>query len=306
MQSVAAAGASLALAGRLRAEQPETKKWKKAIICQPEPKNFHAWKTQGFDGVESNFWWATPQEAAEGRKEAEKAGMRIHSVLFGWARFNMGEKAMAEGIEQVQHALQTAKFVGADTVLLVPCRIDGFHMPKPAELDMAFDPATGMIERVVAGDNNPYKQYIDAHNHATKKSREAVEKLIPAAKAAGVVLALENVWNNLWPTPALFANFVASFDSPWVKAYFDIGNHVKYAPPQKWIETLGKLIVKCHVKDFKLDANSPQGGDFCELRKGSVDWPVVTKALRQVGYNGWLTIEGSGTSEELDLIIEGK
>jgi sugar phosphate isomerase/epimerase len=32
----------------------------------------------------------------------------------------------------------------------------------------------------------------------------------------------------------------------------------------------------------------------------------VTKSLRQVGYTGWLTIEGSGTSEELDLIIEGK
>jgi hypothetical protein len=60
--------------------------------------------------------------------------------------------------------------------------------------------------------------------------------------------AMENVWNNLWVQPAPFQNFVASFRNPWVKAYFDIGNHVKYAPPQTrrasgpgggWLRRLG-------------------------------------------------------------------
>ena len=103
---------------------------------------------------------------------------------------------------------------------------------------------------------------------------------------------------------------MASFDSPWVKAYFDIGNHVKFAPPQDWIRTLGKLVVKCHVKDFKLSADG-NGGDFCDIREGSVDWPAVRKALDEIGYNGWMTIEGSKLpldeeSKRLDLIIAGK
>ena len=155
-----------------------------------------------------------------------------------------------------------------------------------------------------------YIEYIDAHNQATDATREGVKRLIPTAEKTGVVIALENVWNNLWVKPEPFANLVSSFDSPWVRAYFDIGNHVKYAPPQEWIRTLDKLIVKCHVKDFKLNPDG-HGGNFCNIRDGSVDWPEVRKALDEIGYNGWMTIEGDQASIEeqskrLDLIIAGE
>jgi hexulose-6-phosphate isomerase len=136
--------------------------------------------------------------------------------------------------------------------------------------------------------------------------------VIPTAEKTGVVIALENVWNNLWLTPALFANFIASFDNPWVKCYFDIGNHVKFARPEQWIRTLGKLIVKLHVKDFVIDRNSPRGGKFVDIRDGQVNWPAVRQEIDALGYNGWMTIEGSGglpleeQSRRLDLIIAGK
>ena len=136
------------------------------------------------------------------------------------------------------------------------------------------------------------------------------QKVRTVAEKTGVVIALENVWNNLWVKPALFTNFVASFKSPWVKAYFDIGNHVKYAPPQEWIRSLGKLIAKCHVKDFKLNPNG-HGGRFCRIGEGSIDWPAVRRALDEIGYNGWLTNESGGLSlaelsRRFDLIIAGK
>ena len=50
-----------------------------------------------------------------------------------------------------------------------------------------------------------------------------------------MVIALENVWSNLWVKPAVFKHFVASFQSPWVKAYLDLGNHVKYASAEEWV-----------------------------------------------------------------------
>jgi hexulose-6-phosphate isomerase len=184
-------------------------------------------------------------------------------------------------------------------------------MPEPWEFDIEFDDRTGHVKKVVAGDNSRYDKYIAAHNHATDTSRAAVRNLIPVAEKTGVVIALENVWNNLWVKPAIFRNFVASFDSPWVQAYFDIGNHVKYAPSEEWIRVLGKLIVKCHVKDFKLNPDG-HGGKFGDIRDGSVDWPAVRKQLDAVGYNGWMTIEGSGRlsleekNHRLDLIIAGK
>jgi hexulose-6-phosphate isomerase len=127
-----------------------------------------------------------------------------------------------------------------------------------------------------------------------------------------VVIALENVWNNLWVKPAIFRSFVASFKSPWVKAYFDIGNHVKYAAPEEWILQLEGLISKCHVKDFKLNPSDANGeGSFVNIRDGSVRWPVVRAALEKVGYSGWMTIEGGDLSmaehnQRLDAIIAGQ
>jgi hexulose-6-phosphate isomerase len=73
---------------------------------------------------------------------------------------------------------------------------------------------------------------------------------------------------------------------------------------------LGKLVLKCHVKDFKLNADG-HDGEFCDIRDGSVDWPTVRAALEEIGYNGWMTIEDSKLSvvdngKRLDLIVAGK
>ncbi|MEN6449535.1 MAG: sugar phosphate isomerase/epimerase family protein [Thermoguttaceae bacterium] len=307
----AAAGASLAIAGRISGAPFKTK-LRKALIGAPSKEVFESWKAAGFEGMETTEWQASPSKAAEARKLAESFGLQIHSVLFGWGNLNGGPAALADGVAKMESALKTAKEYGASTVLYVPCKIEGMPIPDSSEFDIRFDAKTGHLKQAVRGNNAKYKKYIDAHNHAVDAAREGVRKLIPTAKKTGVVIALENVWNNLWVKPDLFANFVASFQSPWVRAYFDIGNHIKFAPPQVWIHTLGKLIVKCHVKDFKLNAKG--GGDhsgFCPLGQGSVNWAAVRKALDEVGYNGWMTIEGGGLSladqsKQLDAIISGK
>ncbi|MBQ9454459.1 MAG: hypothetical protein IJU53_02170 [Thermoguttaceae bacterium] len=52
-------------------------------------------------------------------------------------------------------------------------------------------------------------------------------------------------------------------------------------------------------------------GGFCEIRSGSVNWPAVRQAIEDIGYNGFMTIEGGSVpiakkSADLDLIIAGK
>ena len=103
-----------------------------------------------------------------------------------------------------------------------------------------------------------------------------------------------------------------SCDSHWIQAYFDIANEVKYLiPPEQWIRTLGSLIVKCHVKDYKLSADG-HSGTWPTLHEGSVNWPAVRQGLDDVGYSGWGTIESPGPislaeqNRRFDLIIEGK
>jgi len=306
--ALAVAGTSLFSGGRLQASEFKTKLYR-AMIRSPKEKELAELEAAGFDGLETSDWKTTPEEAEKARKLAEKHHLKIHSVLFGWANFNQPE-AVEKDIANVQQALRAAQGYGASALLVVPCRTGVTPIPEAWEFDIAFDEKTGRVTRVAAGDNSKYAAYIEAQNQATEASRKAIEKLIPTAEKTGVIIALENVWNNLWVKPKLFAHFVASFQCPWVRAYFDIGNHVKYAPPEQWFQALGKLIVKLHVKDFKLNPDG-RGGKFVHPRDGSINWPSVRQEIEKIGYNGFLTIEDSGLSLEefrrrLDLIIAGK
>ena len=197
----AAAGAGLVLASRLQADP-----WKttlhKAMIGLPTEQILSSWKAAGFEGIEVvKGQKLSPQETAAARKTAESLGMRIHSVLFGWGSLNGGDAAMAKTVADMEATLQMAQGYGAETVLFVPCRIDATPMPEPWEFDIRFDEKTGYLKQVVAGDNAKYQAYIAAHNHAVDTTREGVKRLIPTAEKAGVIIALENVWNNLWVKP---------------------------------------------------------------------------------------------------------
>ena len=277
----------------LRAASSRKPLRKAMIVSEVTEKALEPLKAAGFQGVETTH--ICPEaEAAAGRAVAEKLGMRVHSVLRGWMEFNSEDPQKVEtSLENVRKALRAAKAYGADAILVVPCKVGGMAMPEPWEFDITFDKQTCHVTQVAAGDNSRYEAYIKAQNQATDTSRAAVEKLIPLAEELKVIIALENVWNNLWVKPALYRQFVASFGSPWVKSYFDIGNHVKYAPPQDWIMALGPLIAKLHIKDFKLNANG-HGGKFVHPRDGSIDWQAVRRALDDVGYDGWATIEDGG------------
>jgi hexulose-6-phosphate isomerase len=312
--AASAAGAvGLSVGSRIEAAPFQTQ-LKKALIGAPKEETFASWKAAGFQGMETQAWSATPQEAAEGRKIAETYGMPIHSVMRGWTKFNSPDAGeVANEVASVETSLKAAQAYGADAVLLVPCKLEQkLEMPLPWEFDIEFDEKTGMVQRVAQGDNAKYRPYIEAQNRATEASRKAVEKLIPVAEKTGVIIALENVWNNFWVKPKLFAHFVASFKCPWVQCYYDIGNHVRYARPEEWLQALGKLIVKMHVKDFTVDHAKKNGGSFVDIRDGDVDWPSVRREIDRIGYNGWMTIEGSGglsleeQNKRLDLIVAGK
>ena len=289
-----AAGLGL-VAPRLQAAPFKTTLHKAMCIRQPDEDTLRAHKEAGFEGVEPSARQITRERAEETRKLADRIGIRIPSLMGGGS---------AEG-------LRVAAICGADAVLHVPGGVRDVRTPEPWEFDIEFDEKNGHLIRVVPRDNEKYRAYIEAHNRAMDAARESVARLIPVAEQTKVVIALENVWNNFCVKPAIFRWLVASFRSPWVKAYFDVGNHVKYlTPPEVWIRALGPLLAKVHIKDFQLNPDH-RGGRFVHPRDGSVRWPAVRQALEDVGYNGWLTIEDGGIplaefSRRLDLIIAGQ
>jgi len=260
-------------------------------------------KDAGFQGIEA--YTVPAEEAAKARELAGKLGLRIHSVMGG------GSPA----------GLRAAQAYGADAVLHVPGGVGGVAVPEPWEFDIEFDEKTGHLTRVVAGDNAKFAPYIEAHNRAMDGARESIKRLIPVAEETKVVIALENVWNNFNVRPELLRWLAAGFQSPWVKVYFDIGNHIKYAaamregrlqvvyPPEVWIRTFGQLLAKVHVKDYRLNADL-RGGTWARIGDGTTNWLVVRQALEEAGYNGWLTDETGlalpELSRRLDRIIAGQ
>ena len=201
---------------------------------------------------------ADKRKAEELKKAADSAEIRIDSVMNmdHWKYpLSSGDPAVVEkSLAGMRTSLHNAKLWGADVVLLVPAVVN-------AET---------------------------SYREAWTRSQRAIRKLLPLAEELKVVIAIEEVWNKFLLSPLEMANYIDEFKSPWVKAWFDVGNVVLYGYPQDWIRVLGPRIVKVHLKDFK---RSKDGYAWVNLGDGDIDWPAVREAFTAIRYTGSATVE---------------
>jgi L-ribulose-5-phosphate 3-epimerase len=238
-------------------------------------EKFRAVKEAGFEGVEA-MGGMSNDEVLEAAKET---GLKIPSVCCHthWAKplSDTNPETRKVGLEGLKLSLRDAKRYGATSVLLVPAVV------------------------------NKQVSYADAY----KRSQEEIRKAIPAAEETGVVIAIENVWNQFLLSPLEAARYVDEFQSKWVGWHFDIGNIINYGWPEQWIRILGKRIQKLHIKEYsrkKRDKEGPGAGFSVPFLEGDNDWPAIMKALDEVGYEGWGIAEqgGGGTPEGLKDLSE--
>ncbi len=267
--AVAAIGPRTALGAFAAQARPAAGGLKKAVYVSMLPKElsyrdrFQLARDVGFEGVEVG----TISDAAienEIAEAADKTGLKIHSVMnadhWKYPLSSADRAVVAKSVAGMEVSFRNAKRWGADAVLLVPGVVDA---------------------------QTPYKD-------AWMRSQKVIkERILPLAQQSKVVVGIEEVWNKFILSPMEMARYVDDFASPWVKAYFDVGNMLFYGYPQDWIRTLGSRIVRVHVKDFQLQRG--EGRFFWKnLGEGDVDWPEVRKALGEVGYTGWVTTEING------------
>jgi hexulose-6-phosphate isomerase len=198
------------------------------------------------------------RKAQEMKQAADAANVRIDSVMnvdhWQYPLSSSDQAMIDKSLNGMRTSLRNAKLWGADVVLLVPAVV------------------------------NSQTSYRDAWT----RSQTQIRKLIPLAQELNVVIGIEEVWNKFLLSPIEMAQYVDEFRSPWIKAWFDVGNVVLYGYPQDWIRTLGKRIVKVHLKDFK----RKQGGyDWVNLGDGDVEWPAVRQAFSDIGYGGSVIAE---------------
>ena len=242
---------------------------RKAVLIYMLPKDgsyaqrFAIARAAGFDAIEMQTI-AREDEAAEVRDAAMRTGLRIHSVMNAdhW-RFPLSSSdpdTVKRSVAGMETSLRNAVRWGADTVLLVPAVVDATT------------------------------SYRDAWTRSQQVIRE---RLLPVARELKVIVAVEEVWNKFLLSPLEFARYVDELDSPWLKAYFDVGNVVFYGYPQDWIRTLAARIAKVHLKDFHLDR--PNGRfAWTNIGDGDIDWRDVRRAFDEVGYRGYVTTEVAG------------
>ncbi len=253
---------------------PQERRLKKAImwggirVGKTIMERFQAAKVAGFDGVEVD----SHLDRNEVLKARDATGMSVASVCDS-KHWNMplsspDPKVREEGVAALKIALEDAKTFGADTVLLVPGRV---------------------TETV-------------SYDECWNRSSEEIKKVVPFAENLKVKIAVENVWNSFLLSPLEAARYIDQFKSPWVGAYFDIGNILAFGWPEQWIKILGKRIAKIHIKEFSrklADSEGRSKGFNVKLREGDVNWTAVMKALDETGYTGWATVEmGGGDTPE--------
>lgn len=254
------AGAGFLPAARALYARAKSPKLLKACQFRMLPKGlsdvekFRLAKRCGFQGIEHS-----PMDDLGAARElgalARQTGVPIHSISYGgWnaplsdPRPEVVDKALA-GMEA---ALRSAAAQGAGAVLLVPAVV---------------------TEEV---------GYAEAYS----RSQNNIRKLLPLADEQGVTIAVENVWNKFLLSPVEFARYIDEFDSPRLRAYIDVGNMILFGFAQDWLRTVGRRIVRIHLKDFRR-----KGYEWTNLLDGDVNWPQVRKALAEIGYSGYLTTE---------------
>lgn len=238
---------------------------------------FRLVKEAGFDSIEINIaeeGELTPDTDEAGVKAlvevAHGVGLELSSLStgLGW-RYPItspDEAVRAKGADLIKAQVQAAKWMGVDTILVVPGVVNA---------DIAYDDAYQRASTVLA-------------------------EVAPYAEERGIAIGVENVWNKFLLSPLEFARFIDEINiaagTGSIGAYFDAGNILQYGFPDQWIRILNHRIKKVHVKDFKTNIGNITG--FCNPLQGDVPWVKVRETLIAVGYDGYITAEVDGYKTE--------
>jgi hexulose-6-phosphate isomerase len=268
LKVTASAAASTALLPHLRAAERK-RALRKAIMYSTIGmkgtvlEKFQAMKKAGFEGVEP----MGGMDRDEVLSAFKTTGLQAASVCCHthWVKplSAPDEATRSIGLEGLVLSLRDAHVYGATSVLLVPG---------------------------VARNGVSYQQCFE-------RSIVEIRKAIPVAKETGVKIAIENVGNNFITSPEQAVEYLNAINSEWVGWHFDIGNAGRVGPAERWIQVLGKRILRIHVKDYSAKPADPAANAANarpKLLDGDTNWPEVMKALDNAGYSGWAISEQPG------------
>lgn len=112
------------------------------------------------------------------------------------------------------------------------------------------------------------------------------------AREAGVVLGLENEHACYIGTGAQTARVLEKINSPSIRAIWDPGNAFMDGeqPFPRGFDAVRDFVVHVHVKDARV-VDGKSGPEWTVVGEGAIDYIGQVKALRESGFDGYLSLE---------------
>lgn len=167
----------------------------------------------------------------------------------------------------------------------------------------------GKFCRVLSGQRRPEVSREAGIGYAV----ECIEACIPHAAEQGITLIIENHYkDNYWSYPEfaqhmdVFCDLVARIDSPHFGVNYDPSNTVLAGEdPLELLERVKHRVISMHASDrFLLEGNLEdlrneemdsvgyaERLSHGEIGKGLNDYDKIFSTLKEVGFNGWVSIE---------------
>jgi sugar phosphate isomerase/epimerase len=210
--------------------------------------------------------------------------------------------------------------IAADHGLLVPmlCCSPDFTHPDPGERRLQVEREKRWIDmaaalggetcRVLSGQRRPEV----SREEGLRFAADCIEECLPHAAAAGITLVIENHYkDNYWEYPEfaqamdVFCELVGRIDSPHFGVNYDPSNTlIAGEDPLELLRRVRHRVVSMHASDRYLaegtleDLRREEGSvgyarrlQHGEIGKGLNDYDAIFAELREVGFDGWISIE---------------
>jgi L-ribulose-5-phosphate 3-epimerase len=227
----------------------------------------------GFEGIELSLNESgelglnvSDKEVLQLRDRILSEGIQIAGLATGlywsYAMTSESEANRTKAVDICKKQLEVAALLGTDTILVIP-----------GAVGVDFIPGCEVVD----------------YERAYDRALAAITSLAPEAEKTGVSIGIENVWNKFLLSPLELRGFIDAAGSPYVGSYLDVGNIVHSGYPEHWIRILGSRIKRVHFKDYRRTAGGLHG--IVDLLAGDVDYPAVVAALKEIGYDQYVSAE---------------
>ena len=233
-------------------------------VCDPEyDATFAMLKDAGFDGVEIPIFDREVDKYAELGRRLDAFGLEPIAVGARVA----GESPIADDPAERAEALAATR----------------------ANIDTAAALGASLICGPLAA---PLGVFSGAPPTADERGRSVayLQEVAPYAEEHGVTIALEYLNRfemYLTNTAADLAALVREVDHPSVRMMYDTYHaHIEEKDVREALQACKDVLVHVHLSEN--DRSTPGAGQ--------VDWETTFAALREIGYDGWVSIEAFGDS----------